>query len=145
MDDPAIWQRIAITVLTLLAFLMAAGGLFHAFLTGRRVARRVSELPGIRRAIDDEHQRRRRAIELQPELARVERERLLSAESDRWIAGYEAAGLEAPTIANLGSGLEPIAEDLVRELSKGSQADLWVAGAGLALGLIASVWGTWLT
>ena len=144
MGDPATWQRVVVTALTLLAFAMASGGLLHAFLTGRRVARRVSGLPALRRAMDDEHQRRTDAIGAQRELSQETRGKLLNAETRRWIAAYEAAGLEAPTIANLGSGREPIAEDLVRELSEGSQADLWVAGAGLVLGLVASVWGTWI-
>lgn len=94
--------------------------------------------------MDDDHQRRIDAIGAQRELSQGARGDPLSAEADRWVAAYEVAGLEAPTIANLGSGREPIAEDLVRELSEGSQADLWIAGAGLVLGLVASVWGTWI-
>lgn len=137
------WPRIAVSALTVLSFGLAAWGLFHAFLATTKAARRVERDRLIRHRLREERDAERAQIGA-GDYTSAERLALQRAAEERWQAGHRTAGLDPWVAASVNFGSEPIAEQLVRELAKGTLADLRLAGAGLLLGLLAALWGVWL-
>lgn len=137
------WQRVVITVLTVLAFALASWGLGHAFTSTARIARRVEQV---------QRQRRQITQELHEELQRIagldaspsDGARMTAVANARFHAAHKDAGIVPLGYQERDYGAEPVAESLVHDLSAGTRVDLLIAGAGLLLGLIASVWGAWI-
>lgn len=137
------WQRVAVSVLTVVAFALASGGLLHAFLSTARIAQRVERVQATRRRITQALSvEMERIAALDPALEDLAA--LQTAANRKFHDDHAAAGIVPWGYQESDYGAEPVAESLVRELSSGTRADLWIAGAGLLLGLAASLWGTWI-
>lgn len=142
VDDT--WQRIVVTILTVVAFGLASGGLFHAFLSMQQATRRAERQRTLRAEFRDRHHSEKEEINGRTDLSTDKRNALLREASDRWRGWHVEAGIEPWTYQASNDAREFLAEGLIHDLSEGTRSDLWIAGAGLVLGLIASVWGTWL-
>jgi len=130
------WPRIAITLLTVAAFVLSATGLL---LIRRDTAR------GVKRMDADRAARTQFSAELHevthdPESTHEEQAIALT----RWRQQHAEAGIEAHTYKTLEEGREVLAERIIRELEQGSRVDVVLVGLGLLCGLAASIWGTWL-
>jgi hypothetical protein len=141
------WQRASVTVLTVVAFAMTAGGLLHAYVSTREFARSVAvtiaKRHDLARVIEDQYALIQRDPNLTPEQRDAAQQaaevRLQEMEDE-----YNRSARIPLLFTRTPPGVEPVAESLVHGLSQGSQVDLWVAGVGLILGLAASIWGTWI-
>lgn len=137
-------QHVAVVVLTVAAFVTTGYGLWLAFTGTQRmaavVAQNVAMRDRLRRQLTEEFH----ALEQDTNLTTQEKQAARDAIAIRQAEAEREFDARSPIPLmwdRMPDGSEPIAETLVRDLAEGSRSDLIVAGIGLAIGLMAAIWG----
>lgn len=128
--------RWVVATLTVAAFALSIWGAARLWIGARRATTRLERERRARRwTLDELVAAQKEAGENQAEL----RAAMVKYQEDR-----AAAGLPEWTYDAVTRGEEPFAERIVEEMASSTRVDVTLVGAGLILGLAASLWGIWL-
>lgn len=135
--------QIAITVLTVAAFVLSAVGLMGARRHAQGGVLRMEQERSLRQAFREELKVRH--AETQKKMPDVESFNAASrAASVAWLDAHSEAGIEPWTNRSVSEGREFLAERIIRELDTSTRGDVILVGLGLLCGLTAGIWDIWL-
>lgn len=137
-------QQVAVTTLTIIAVVLAGAGLLHALMSTLALVRETDAERRLRAAFRDEFEVTIATLAADKTMTATERSARQNKAHLDWRQRHVDAGIEAWDGNASKLGREFLAERLVRDLNESTRTDFTIAGIGLVLGVIASIWGTWL-
>jgi hypothetical protein len=137
--------RVAITALTVTAFVLSAWGIIGAIVSTTTHARKVNAQRRLRSLYTAELSRKTAlAQRIRNGGDRERASRLQDAALETWRRRHREIGMEPWSYHHINTGRELLAESLLDELVSGTRRDALLVGFGLVAGLVASVWSIWL-
>lgn len=131
--------QIGVTLLSVAAVLFSAVGVLRLRRGAVSAQRRMDGERALRNEIRDRLRLRQKAA---PEGTAGNED--LQMAMVAWRAEHEAADIEPFTWQSVNDGREFLAERIILELARNSRSGTVLVGIGLACGLAASIWGTWV-